>query len=212
MTKELRQFTILITFLIMLITVFPGPSFALVITSPPNGSTFNEGDAITIRVEPSPGDPPFRKVVIFTPGESDMCPTFTRPPYECQVRLPEGSWREGTIGAVGRTLSGQFFEAEKVTIYMRVTATLQRLTTLTNQKTFFVDVGGKKRLSIFGEYSDGIDRELDGQAAGTTYESSDPEIATVDAGGLVTGVSPGQAVITAKNGEFQIQVKFIVRN
>ncbi len=52
------------------------------------------------------------------------------------------------------------------------------------------------QLSVRGMYSDGVQQEVNGNSV--TWSTSDPTIATVSSpGGLVTGVSPGSASITA---------------
>lgn len=72
-----------------------------------------------------------------------------------------------------------------------MTATLQGLKVDPDQRTIFSAVGTGKKLYIDGQYSDGVDRSLDDPATGTTYETSDPKIATVDVNGMVMAVAPG---------------------
>lgn len=60
-------------------------------------------------------------------------------------------------------------------------------------------LGQKVRLNVQGELSDGTLRDLTPRDNGTTYTSTNARIATVDNGGLVTAVSRGIAVITARN-------------
>jgi len=58
-----------------------------------------------------------------------------------------------------------------------------------------LEVNQTVQLQVFGTYRDGAVEDLTGHAD-TTYTSSAPAIAVVDAGGLVTGVGSGEATIT----------------
>lgn len=59
--------------------------------------------------------------------------------------------------------------------------------------------GLTEQLTVFGVESDGGVQDL---TSTSTYVSSDPLVATVDANGLVTAVGPGTATITATSGAF----------
>ncbi len=64
----------------------------------------------------------------------------------------------------------------------------------------------QQQLTLLGEYSTGIERNLAPQFAGTTYMSSNPDVAVVSSDGLVTTLSKGRAVITASNEGFSDSV------
>lgn len=68
-------------------------------------------------------------------------------------------------------------------------------------------------LPIVGHFSDGIVRPIRQEITGTTYESSDPSILTIDQDGHVRLVGNGQATITAKNrgqiAKLEVQIKTI---
>ena len=57
----------------------------------------------------------------------------------------------------------------------------------------------KLTLSPRGVYADGTERDLSSPEVGTTYISSKPFVASVDANGNVTGHKPGVAVLTAEH-------------
>jgi hypothetical protein len=58
---------------------------------------------------------------------------------------------------------------------------------------------GSRQIGVFGYYADGTRRTLTKAMLGTTYTSSNPEIATVDANGLVTATGTGITYITVEN-------------
>lgn len=180
---------------------------ALVITSPQNGTIFSEGETITIRVETSPGEDTTMPVLII-PTTGD-CPELKLPPYECRVTIPPGSPRTINIGALGKPFRGDPVFANDISVVVRVTATLQGLRVSDNQ--LFLRVGGNEQLLIYGQYSDGVERHVEDPATGTTYQSTDPRVATVDEKGLVTAIAPGKAVITVKNATKQLQIQVNVK-
>jgi hypothetical protein len=72
------------------------------------------------------------------------------------------------------------------------------LTTVTVGPTGFnLPVGSTQQMTATGTYNDGSTKTL---TSGVVWTSSDPTIATVTAGGLVTGVAAGTATITAQSG------------
>ncbi len=55
------------------------------------------------------------------------------------------------------------------------------------------------RIGVEGVYVDGTKRKLESALVGTTYTSSEPGVATVDADGNVQAISPGMSVITVEH-------------
>ncbi|TAK03475.1 MAG: Ig-like domain-containing protein [Candidatus Manganitrophaceae bacterium] len=207
--RDQRKMVLLVLLFSGLLIYQGGTAFAITITNPTNGATFNQGDTVTIRVEPSPGDPDLMFVQIFPPRGTQICPELTRPPYECHIKFSAETPREVSIGALARSFSDALLEAEDITVFVRVTATLQGLRVNDNQ--LFLRVGGNEQLLIYGQYSDGVERHVEDPATGTTYQSTDPRVATVDEKGLVTAIAPGKAVITVKNANKQLQIQVNVK-
>jgi hypothetical protein len=80
--------------------------------------------------------------------------------------------------------------------------------------TVLTTVGQNTQLTVTGTMPDGTLQDLSTQELGTLYISSNPAIATVSADGLVTAVSRGKAIITARNegatASLEIDVNTIV--
>lgn len=188
---------------------------ALIISAPPNGATVQEGETITVRAEPTPEDPPLLYVMFSIGPELEDLQCFQRillPPYECNFKVPRGV-SYTSINALAQPVEGnQTIVSPEIKLNVRIPSTviLQGLRVNDDQRTIFPVVGTIKKLYIYGKYSDGFDRRLDDPATGTTYETSDPKIATVDIKGLVTAVAPGKAVITVKNGDKRLQIQVVV--
>jgi hypothetical protein len=64
---------------------------------------------------------------------------------------------------------------------------------------------------VIGEFPDGTVRFVSRSALGTTYQSRNEEVATVDANGAVTAVGIGETTIVVRNGEKETQSKVVVR-
>jgi len=71
------------------------------------------------------------------------------------------------------------------------------LTSLTVGPTATINQGQTVQMSAVGTYNDGSTKTL---GSGVFWSSSDTGIATINSGGLVTGVSPGDATINASAG------------
>ena len=70
-------------------------------------------------------------------------------------------------------------------------------------------VGDVQQLTSTATFSDGSSENV---TSSVTYRSSDPTVATVDANGVLTGVGPGSAVITATLGAQSAMVPVSISN
>ncbi len=103
----------------------------------------------------------------------------------------------GTVSALaaGRTTISAKLGAITGTADLTVTALPATLSAITvSPATVTVARSATRQLTATGAYSDGSSKDLTGSV---TWSSSQPGIASVTAGGLVTGVAGGSAVITA---------------
>ncbi len=55
------------------------------------------------------------------------------------------------------------------------------------------------RLHVLGMYSDGVERQITRAEFGTTYESLDRQVVTVDREGRLSAIAPGETKIRARN-------------
>jgi hypothetical protein len=70
---------------------------------------------------------------------------------------------------------------------------------ISSQMTLLTQAGATTQLAVSAVYADGTSRDITSASAGTLYNISNPGIATVSSGGLVTAVSSGNVVIQAVN-------------
>ncbi len=66
------------------------------------------------------------------------------------------------------------------------------------------------QLEVLGILIDDSEIDLTPSASGTTYRSSNDDVVTVSAEGLVTAVAEGDAVITATNNGYQDTIDIVV--
>jgi hypothetical protein len=68
-----------------------------------------------------------------------------------------------------------------------------------------------EQLSVHGQYSDDVTREITSSASGTTYTSSNEKVVTVSSEGKVTAHEIGEANITVRNGKYNETIKVKVK-
>jgi Bacterial Ig-like domain (group 2) len=70
-------------------------------------------------------------------------------------------------------------------------------------------IGGQVPIRVLGTYSDGSVVDLS-KSSQTSFVSQSPGIATVSAGGSVTGVAPGSTTIVVRHQTHQAIVRVVV--
>lgn len=190
-----------------LIFLFTTVSFAapgIKITKPINGSTVTPGQQITVTVEAVDGFTPKQGVAEITNSAPSV--HIKSLPLTFTGKISMEAAGETTINAVATDASKKL-AIDTITLKVQQTATLESLEI--NQNGIWVDVdwdGNIKTngsqsgsiVSIFGNYSDGITRDVTNEPV-TIYTSSDPSIISVDNKGNYQVYKVGQAAITVSN-------------
>ncbi|MBW2701597.1 MAG: Ig-like domain-containing protein [Deltaproteobacteria bacterium] len=73
-----------------------------------------------------------------------------------------------------------------------------------------MQVGDVVQLSVTGQLSDSTEIDLSLAAAGTSYTSNQPEVATATEDGLIFGLAAGMAHVTVRHGEFSADARIEV--
>jgi hypothetical protein len=81
---------------------------------------------------------------------------------------------------------------------------------LTPATARFSATNATRQLTTTGRRSDGLTSDLTAASTGTTYQSSNRFVASVNADGLVTAVANGEATITATNGQLSDTSSIVV--
>jgi len=213
MRRKLPMKHICLAVLILLLA--PLSSYALVITSPQNGTAFKEGDTVELIAELTPDDPELIESVHFiVSGITNACAGAirTHPKYKCNFILPTGSPRSITLMAYAVTSPGVVDAQEiKINVGLPSSLVLRELKSDMGDRLFFSRLTQKRQIYVKGEYSDGVERDLRLGQAGTTYVSNNEKVATVNADGLATAVGSGTAQITVRNGDKKLVLDVVVK-
>lgn len=186
------------------------------ISSPQEGLRVEAGSAIQVMVDPE-GAGPLVGVLFDAAGNGrGFGGDFdVLPPYEWTLNIPKEYVGPLTMSAVGQVLgqkTGQPPQA-KVTIMVMlpVATTLTGLRVNNDQKDLFLRTGTQRKIYVYGQFSDGVERQVSSSGMGTTYKSNDEKVASVDNDGRVSALSPGKAKITVRNGAEALTINVDVK-
>jgi hypothetical protein len=132
--------------------------------------------------------------------------------YEKIITIPRRIFGLDTIKVVAANDQGRELEAEvKILVTIPPSTVLTALRMDEDQRILYARVGERDELSVYGRFSDGIERDVSSAFMGTAYTSSDEKVVTVDVDGLVTSKGPGTAQITVRNGRLELTVEAVVK-
>lgn len=199
------------TGVVLLILGVVSTSWGITITEPKSGTVYHPGDKVNVRAVADTGEI-FIGVFLYS-LKSYASVIDNLPPYELEYTIDPKFTGEDIIVASGKYPNGNTVEAEvKILVTLPSSVTVTGIRVRDDQKYLFMSrIPEDEKIRVYGQYSDGVERDVSSSAAGTTYTSSDEKIATVDANGLVTAVAPGTARITIKNGKNEITVRVDVK-
>ena len=169
-----------------------------------SGLTAVPGATVTIRVTPSPGVVP-SGVVVSGPGVGS---SSTTAPFDIPLTIPTGHVGPFSISAAAITAGGSLYSSNTITIQVGTSAALQSIT-LDPNGMVLTALGSNMRLSATGNYADGVARSLNGTGV-ATFSSSNSNIATVSADGIVTAVAMGYTTIRVDRGSVSNSVSVTV--
>ena len=170
------------------------------ITNPANSSTVAPGQTVTVTVQPDAGLT-LDSLALIVPGDVQQ---RTAAPWTFSVTIPASAVGPFGIAAAGKDTGGTFYIAE-ITVNVAPTVALRALAT-TPTDVVLTEAGLQQSLVVQGIYQDDSVRDLTAATTGTTYQSSNPGVVTVDANGRLTAQSNGTATVAAINGEVSAYV------
>jgi len=182
------------------------PFFSFV--TPDDGAVVAPGTDVTLEVTPNAGSD--LQAVLFTIGGQNVSNTVSdsalveAAPFRTSFALPAEASGAYEISAFGRNAAGQVAQISR-TIIVRPTATVSTLS-VSPSPLFFSAANTTLQLSVSGDFSDGVSRDISTAATGTTFVSANPLVATVSADGLVTALTQGNTILTIRNGTVNTQV------
>ena len=189
----------------------PVPAVAVEIVSPKDGDIVPIGAEIVIQVQPSPGDDIDRAYL--AQSDEHMKHNSQTGFFEQKIKLRGDSLGPIAIEVWSRNSQG-IASTARVTIHVNLPPVLPLISLRIHaeqRRMVLEEVGEKRDLQVIGEFPDGTVRFVSRSALGTTYQSRNEEVATVDANGAVTAVGIGETTIVVRNGDKETQSRVLVR-
>ena len=164
------------------------------ITSPAAGTVFSPGDTVQVTVN-TPAEAT-RVLVALSEGSVVVDDT---PPFEMDIPIPQQSFGVMTIAAMA-------WDANGVVGTTSTTVTITTAATVTTLKVWpdsvlYLNAGETIQFVVHGIFSDGIERDITTSERGTTYNTTDSSVASIDTAGLLTAKDPGHCAVVISNGD-----------
>lgn len=180
------------------------------VLSPSDGAVFEPGQAVTVIVEPT-GSIPLQVVGVVTLGV--ITGSFSAP-FHVSYAAPQALGRY-ELDITAKDAKDHLFDAEltyHVETATPVTSLQVRSSTVGRPPSVNLIAGViEQRLRVDGVFADGATRDIS-KSREIQYISSNPQVATVTADGLVEAVDPGATTITVtykgKSVTVPVTVKF----
>lgn len=187
------------------VTLRDGGDAGLTITAPIDGTALSPGQAVTVAAVPSGGFTPV--AVLLTCGAQTEF--LDSPPYAADFVVPADSVGSLVVRAFGRDGGNELAKANPISVSIAVSANLLDLVVRPDPVRLYGYIG-PERLTVRGLYSDAVERNLSGSAIGAVYTSADPNIATVDATGVLTPRRVGATTVEVSSGSVSRVVDVLV--
>jgi hypothetical protein len=178
----------------------PMAAGGLRIITPAEGTVVTPGQSVQVTVEPDTGVVPVRMTLV----TSKTVQTLDTAPFQFTLIIPNDVVGPFTIAAVGKDAAKTLYDAE-LTLQVQPQSSLQRLGS-DPVDFYFSEIGTTQLMTVQGYYADNGVRDLTAAATGTTYQSGNSSVVTVDVNGRLQAQSNGTATVTATNGEVSAYV------
>jgi len=229
-----------VSFLTALAIVFGHlPAWSFSIIEPKESSVHRSGDHISVALDLN-DLPGVTKVNYFWYGEFDdmlrvlveeklalVATAKSTPPFGGNILVPKeaiGTFRLLAVAEQGGRQSQHESLAifDEILIQIEPNAELLEIDFQTHKPLRLGRAGGARvydqvdflgktiELPVIGRFSDGITRSLRGQTTGTTYQSANDKIITVNQNGVFRLVGNGETVLTVRNRNQEATLKILV--
>lgn len=206
-----------VIFFLLAVVQFQGEASGFSITTPAPKTIVEAGSLVQTSLEPAHAGQ-LAGVMFIAYGEKGKilgAQYLLKPPFAWALQLPPDYVGPATITATGK-ISGQEAAAppEATTaIFVKLPGSvmLLGLRSEDNQKQFVMRPYAVTKLSIYGRYSDGMERDVTAEESGTTYDSTNKTIVLVNSQGYVTARGAGKAQIIIKNGSHTLTLQVAVQ-
>lgn len=182
------------------------------ITSPAAGQQFAPGQTISITVELTP---PLtaNDIGVRVPGLGRLQGTdYSGSRYSATLVIPDPIAGPLTlIPAITDSFNRPIRGAE-VTVSVRPETAPVSIDLTEDYYVIADKPPSTETIYVHGNYPPDLSRDISSAAAGTTFQSSNPDVLTVDADGKVTTVARGTAIVTVENTGVKKRAIFVVED
>jgi hypothetical protein len=203
-----------------------GHAWAFMLNSPVEGATLKAGQEVDAVVDLG-ADAGISRVRYYWYRINDeplveqqatlalVATSTSAPPYGGKLTVPPdavGTMRLLAVGEVARGRLAGHEEFDEVIVNVSSPAELSGIE-FEVQKPWRLDTLGKiLEVPVVGQYADGITRRISGASSRSAYRSSNEDVISVNAEGLVRVMGNGRASITITNGGKQGTLEVLVRS
>jgi hypothetical protein len=201
--------------------IVPAQAGMMSFISPSPGQTFAPGDVIPVIVNidlaANPNITPGRVLVDSGPWVllNPAGLKWTTPPYSASLTIPESF--SGTMTLTGMVIDATDYDKnEYASVVLKVVPVGSPVALYATNRPFRLDhpaaPADSVNLKVMGRFANGHRYNMDYQDSGMMYQSLHPEVATVDAAGVVTAVGIGDNLIRLYNGSVESWARITVRD
>lgn len=133
------------------------------------------------------------------------------PPFHFTIDIPLDYSGHFDVSAMAKDGSEDLSDAGTIEIIVAPTAELLELS-ISPEYAFLNGINDRRQIAMFGEYSDGVERDVSDATSGTEYLSSDPNILLVSDSGHLIPMSEGVVTLIAQNAGSQDSITVEVLN
>jgi len=171
------------------------------IAAPANNALFRPEETVSVTVNVDPALNPASVLIMHT-ATLETAPFLAdvTPPYQFTFVVPRDKIGLVQVKSFVRNADGSGIAGEEISLNIVPVEAPTKLQARLSSNLRFVDgVGTTATAAVFGIYNDDARRNVSGGSLGSTYQSSDTSVVTVDATGRVEARAIGRATITVTN-------------
>ncbi|GBE05315.1 bacterial Ig-like domain [bacterium BMS3Abin10] len=209
-----------LTLIILLFSIFliSQSTWALYIVSPKEGDIVYAGENLTITVKPDPGE----NWTAVSFGFDAMTYNPLSDEYKITIQVPKNYYGYyDNLVVVAADSSGNSIQLRgKIFVKLPPNIVLQSISVYPDFIVLYnvpsdenpddIEKFGTRKISVSGNYSDGVKRKITASEKDTTYTSMNENIVTVSQEGVVAAKSKGETKIIVRNGEYEQYITVIV--
>lgn len=178
----------------------------LQITSPSDNTVVNPGQPVSITVV-SVDNLSIQRVFVTGQIPIGSTTTATSIPAQLSLTIPQQiALGRYLLTAWGATTGGQLINSAPVTVDVERSDLPTRLSSLRGSSIMFASQAGREPIKVLATFSDGTQVNVT-ESSNLTFSSSNTDVATVDAHGIVKPISQGTATVTATYAQGNQSVK-----